>query len=116
MKVLVTGATGFLGQWLTRRLVEEGHQVRILKRPKTDLDTLNGLPIDVAPGDVTDADSVRAACIDIHRVYHLAAIVAYTKRERASMEAVNAPRYRSVSGQGRSTSAQSQFGCCRGRE
>jgi dihydroflavonol-4-reductase len=89
MKVLVTGATGFLGQWLTRRLVADGYQVRILKRALTSLDTLVGLDLDVVVGDVTDLESVRKACVGMNRVYHLAGHIAYTRRERAAMQRAN---------------------------
>ncbi|RYZ85536.1 MAG: NAD(P)-dependent oxidoreductase, partial [Proteobacteria bacterium] len=37
MKVLVTGANGFLGSWLTRSLVNGGHEVFALVRAESDL-------------------------------------------------------------------------------
>ena len=43
MKVLVTGATGFLGGWLVRRLLDEGHDVRIIKRAHSSLEDIEGL-------------------------------------------------------------------------
>ena len=41
MKILVTGATGFLGSWVVDRLVEEGHEVKILVRETSSLSDLS---------------------------------------------------------------------------
>jgi dihydroflavonol-4-reductase len=89
MKVLVTGATGFLGGWLVRRLLEEGHDVRIIKRPKSSLEELEGLKLDIQPGDVTDLASLTQACRGVDTVFHLAGLIAYTRSQRAAMEKVN---------------------------
>lgn len=89
MKVLVTGATGFLGGWLVRRLLDEGHVVRIIKRKSSPLDELEGLKLDIMPGDVTDIASVSEASRDIDTVFHLAGLVAYTRSQRQAMENVN---------------------------
>lgn len=89
MKVLVTGATGFLGGWLTRRLVAEGCDVRILSRSGGCGEELAGLPLEVAAGDVTDPASLAAAARGVDSVFHLAGLVAYSRRRRAEMERVN---------------------------
>lgn len=89
MKVLVTGATGFLGGWLVRRLLAEGCEVRIIKRPKSQLEELEGLSIDIRPGDVTDTQSLKDACQGVDTVFHLAGLVAYSRAQRATMEKVN---------------------------
>jgi dihydroflavonol-4-reductase len=89
MKVLVTGATGFLGGWLTRRLVEEGHDVRIIKRASSSLEELEGLKLETAPGDVTDLNSLLAACKGMDTVFHLAGLIAYSRARRQAMENVN---------------------------
>ena len=52
MKVLVTGATGFLGANLVHHLVARGDQVRVLKRPKTPPTLLEGLPVEIAAADL----------------------------------------------------------------
>ena len=88
MKVLVTGATGFLGGWLVRRLLAEGHDIRIIRRSKA-VDDLSELPIESVPGDVTDVESLRAACREIDTVFHLAGVIGYSRRDRRAMEAVN---------------------------
>lgn len=89
MKVLVTGATGFLGQWLTRRLLEEGFEVRVLVRSRSKLEDLEGLKLEIAEGDVTNLSSLEAACKSVGGVFHLAGLIAYSKAQRAAMELVN---------------------------
>ncbi len=73
MKALVTGATGFLGSHLCRRMVALGHQIRILCRPTSNLEKLEGLPLERAVGDLTDVESVRRAMQGCDAVIHAAA-------------------------------------------
>lgn len=92
MKVLVTGATGFLGNQLTRRLLDEGMEVRILVRSKTKLAELEGLDpqhLEVALGDVTNEASLVDAARGVNGVFHLAGLIAYSKQQRQAMEEVN---------------------------
>jgi dihydroflavonol-4-reductase len=89
MKVLVTGATGFLGGWLVRRLLDEGCDVRIIKRPKSSLEELTGLKLDIVPGDVTDRESLIEATRGVDTVFHLAGLIGYSAAERIAMEKIN---------------------------
>ena len=70
---LVTGGTGFVGTHVVRALIARDESVRCLVRPTSRLANLEGLPIDIAPGDVRDAASVRAAMSGVRRVFHCAA-------------------------------------------
>lgn len=88
-KVLVTGANGFLGSWVVRRLLEEGHQVYSLVRKTSDLSELQGVPTEYLYGDVTDLHSLLASFEGIDTVFHLAGLIAYKRSERAMMEKVN---------------------------
>ncbi|OQU93112.1 hypothetical protein SORBI_3001G479200 [Sorghum bicolor] len=74
MRVVVTGATGYLGGRLCAALVGAGHAVRALARPSSNV---SGLPRDVelAYGDVTDAESLAAAFHGCDVVFHVAAAV-----------------------------------------
>lgn len=73
-KVLVTGATGFTGQALTRQLVEAGAEVRAIARASSDLSPLSGLPVRWHRGDVFDPTIVREAMAGVEYVFHLAAL------------------------------------------
>jgi dihydroflavonol-4-reductase len=89
MKVLVTGANGFLGAWLTRRLLEEGHQVKALVREKSDLSELAFCKPEYVFGDVTDNASLNEHFKNVEVVFHLAGVIAYKKSARALMDLVN---------------------------
>jgi dihydroflavonol-4-reductase len=92
MKVLVTGATGFLGNQLTRRLLDEGMEVRVLVRSKAKLAELEGLDekdLEVAIGDVTNESSLVEATRGTQGVFHLAGLIAYSRQQRQAMQDVN---------------------------
>lgn len=71
--VLVTGATGFTGIELTKKLVEAGLVVSALARSTSDLSPLEGLDIKWFYGDVFDESSIKNAVKDQEYVFHLAA-------------------------------------------
>ncbi|MFN7960125.1 MAG: NAD-dependent epimerase/dehydratase family protein [Thermoanaerobaculia bacterium] len=73
MIALVTGASGFLGGALARRLVEEGHRVRILARPASRLDHLSDLPLEVVRGALEEPPSLELALSGARLVFHCAA-------------------------------------------
>jgi nucleoside-diphosphate-sugar epimerase len=70
--VLVTGATGFLGGSLVRRLLLEGRRVRALVRTPTKAAQLTAQGVEVVVGDIADEVAVGAAVKDVAVVYHLA--------------------------------------------
>lgn len=72
---LVTGATGFIGQRLCQRLVDEGVEVRAFILPRDAVPQHGFEAIDVARGDVTDRISVSKAMQGCGTVFHLAAMV-----------------------------------------
>ncbi len=89
VKALVTGGTGFLGAHIARQLVAAGHQVRILRRATSRTDLIADLPLEHAFGDVTDADSVRAAAQGCAWLFHTAAVADYWRAARAKLYQVN---------------------------
>ncbi len=89
MKVLVTGANGFLGAWLTRRLLSEGHEVSALVRKNSDLSELEKTKPFYVFGDVTDKPSLSAAFRSQDIIFHLAGVVAYRPSDRPLMDRVN---------------------------
>lgn len=87
--ILVTGANGFLGSAVVRRLCQEGHQVYSLVRKTSDLSELDGVPTQFKYGDVTDLHSLLEAFPGMDAIFHLAGLIAYKKSQRAQMEKVN---------------------------
>jgi len=74
LKVLVTGASGFTGSHLARILVAAGHEVRALVRPSSSLELLEGVAVEILPGDLTQPESLRRAVSGVERIFHLAAV------------------------------------------
>ncbi len=73
MTTLVTGATGFVGSAVVRRLLQEGHEVRALVRTGSDRRNLQGLDLDLAEGDLLDAASLERAAAGCDCLFHAAA-------------------------------------------
>ncbi len=72
MKVMVTGATGFIGRRVTSQLVQEGHSVTALARSTSNTAGLTE-GVQVREGDVLDPESLERAIGDTEVVIHLAA-------------------------------------------
>jgi dihydroflavonol-4-reductase len=88
-KVLVTGATGFVGANVVRCLLAHGDEVRALVRPSSDRRSLAGLPLELAEGDLRDAGAVRRAVRGCARVYHVAADYRLWARDPRELYASN---------------------------
>lgn len=73
MKAVITGATGFVGSAVARRLLREGHEVRALARPGSDRRNLQGLELEVVEGDLADAASLAHVCDGCDALFHVAA-------------------------------------------
>jgi dihydroflavonol-4-reductase len=71
--VLLTGASGFVGSAVARRLRAAGFPVRALVRTTSPVAHLSDLGLDFVTGDLRDADSVRQAMVGIRYLFHVAA-------------------------------------------
>ncbi|MGB7076981.1 MAG: hopanoid-associated sugar epimerase [Xanthobacteraceae bacterium] len=71
--ILVTGASGFVGSAVARRLLEGGHQVRVLVRSSSSRTNLGDPRLDIVEGDLRDAASIARAMSGISDVFHVAA-------------------------------------------
>lgn len=107
MKVLVTGATGFIGSWVVRELLAAGHAARVLVRGSSNLENLApflpresggtheasratpSLTIERALGDVLDRSAVRAALTGCDAVIHTAGIAHFAPDDPEHMRRVN---------------------------
>ena len=72
MTVLVTGATGFIGQALTRSLLASGERVRVLARQPNKVAAAGLAVAEVAQGDITDAAAVERAVAGCDTVFAIA--------------------------------------------
>lgn len=75
MKVLLTGATGFVGAEIAKQLGQAGHPVRRLVRAGRPRRETPASGSEFQPGDVTDAASLKGACDGIQAVIHLVGII-----------------------------------------
>jgi dihydroflavonol-4-reductase len=82
VKILVTGATGFLGKPLVDRLAAAGHSVRALARAKS-----GALPqtVELVLGDIKERDCLRRALAGVEVVYHLAGRVSFDPKDGRQM-------------------------------
>jgi 2-alkyl-3-oxoalkanoate reductase len=87
MKVIVTGASGFLGSHIAGQLAAEGHTVRLLLRKTSSRRFLSGLACDEAIGDVTNAATLREAVEGVDVVIHAAGLI--KGRNEADFQAAN---------------------------
>ena len=74
-EILVTGATGHLGNVLIRKLIENGKKVRALIYPGEDAVPLADFDIERVEGDILEPGSVRQAINGVRYVFHLASLI-----------------------------------------
>ena len=100
MRILLTGATGFVGSHTARQLVAEGHELRVSVRETSDLSPLATLEYESVLADLRDRSALDRACSGVEAVVHVAGLTS----------AVNARTYREVNGEGTRALAEAAVG------
>ncbi len=86
---LVTGASGFVGSAVVRRLLAAGRAVRVLLRPTSDRVNVAGLDVDVRLGSLEDPASMRTALEGCGALFHVAADYRLWVRDPVAMHRAN---------------------------
>jgi dihydroflavonol-4-reductase len=94
--ILVTGATGHIGNVLCRKLIEKGEKVRALIWRGEDTRPLQGLDLETVEGDVLDPQSLKPAFEGIKTVFHLAGIISIMPGENTLVRRVNVEGTRNI--------------------
>lgn len=89
MRAFVTGATGFVGANVVRALLEDGHEVRALARPSSNLHNLTGLPIEVVSGNLASTEDLSRLLSGCDAVFHVGALYSLWKRDSRELHEVN---------------------------
>jgi dihydroflavonol-4-reductase len=95
-RVLVTGASGFVGSAVARALVERGYRVRLLVRASSPRTNLQGLDGEIVQGDMRDRQAVQDALSGVRYLFHVAADYRLWAREPAEIERNNLEGTRAV--------------------
>jgi nucleoside-diphosphate-sugar epimerase len=81
MRILVSGASGFIGSGLVSALASQGHEVCALMRQSATSEFLKGIQFTRITGDLRDQDTLKRACEDVDAVIHLAGLTSAKDRE-----------------------------------
>jgi len=94
MRCLVTGSNGFVGSWLVRALLTEGHEVKAMCRKTSDRSLLEELDCSIVIGDMTDPESLKPLLAEVELVFHCAAALGAPSQE--AFDAINAGGVRNL--------------------
>lgn len=96
MRAFVTGATGFIGGRVVRRLRQSGHDVSCLVRAGSNTSALEGLGVRLVRGDLTDKPSLVAGMAGADWLLHVGAAYSFWARDRRSFRRANVDGVRNV--------------------
>jgi dihydroflavonol-4-reductase len=88
VRVLVTGASGFIGGAVAQALVERGAEVRALLRPGAVANVRDRGAVEAVRGDLRDGGSVRAAAAGCEAIFHVGALYSFSA-DAAALQAIN---------------------------
>jgi nucleoside-diphosphate-sugar epimerase len=86
---LVTGATGFTGSHLVRKLHAQGIHVRAIARPQSRIEQLRDVPVEWVIGQVYDPGTVEKAAANVEYIFHVAAAYREAKVSRETYRRVH---------------------------
>ena len=96
MKTLVTGSTGFLGSAILRKLLEDGREVKVLIREKSDTTNIDGVDVEIVYGDLRDSDSLQSALNGCDVLYHTAAYYSLWDQDKRIIYDINVEGTRKI--------------------
>jgi dihydroflavonol-4-reductase len=90
--IFLTGASGLVGNFICRKLIEEGRKVKALKRASSDLSALQDIhdQVEWVEGDILDLISLQEAMEGCEAVVHCAGMVSYHKKDADQLYRINA--------------------------
>lgn len=89
--IFITGATGFLGAYITHYLVEKGEKVRALKRASSPMDLCKTFTdkVEWIEGDLDDLDALKRGMEGTDKVYHIAGLVSFDPKDKSDLYRIN---------------------------
>lgn len=96
MKIFITGATGFIGTHLVRRLAQTEHRMRCLVRTPAKARLLKELEVEMTIGDVTDKNCVREGMQGCDSVIHIAGLYSWWEKDKKVYQDIHVTGTRNV--------------------
>jgi nucleoside-diphosphate-sugar epimerase len=89
--IFITGCNGLVGSFVARKLIQEGYQVRALRRKSSDLTLVQDIAaqIEWVEGDILDLPGLSKAMAGVSAVIHSAAIISFAPADKARMHKIN---------------------------
>lgn len=90
-QIFITGATGLVGSYLSRALIQQGYKIRASKRKTSKMDLVQDIKsqIEWVEGDILDIPFLEKAIEGVDMVFHCAAIISFSPKEKKKMMAIN---------------------------
>ena len=108
MRVLVTGASGFIGGAVARALLAKKIDVRVLLRAGASANVPDESALEIVRGDLIDGDSVLRAAGGCAAIFHAGGLYSFTANEQA-LQAVNVDGTRNIVAAARAAGARLVF-------
>lgn len=89
--IFITGATGFLGAYITHYLVEKGEKVRALRRTSSPMGLCKSYAdkVDWIEGDLNDLHVLKRGMDGVEKVYHIAGLVSFDPKDKEALYKIN---------------------------